>query len=618
MPSVANHSPTMTNVALVKVVSAFFGIDSIIICPGQNITDNDLNVWSALANEVDIGFHVYPEGTLLNPETFHEDMVLTYLDDEGCFNGIVDAVGLMSNAVWLVPDYLNVSVSDYLRLDSNWITFSQGFPNDTMELFEHYGISHEKIFDQKIGTFSETSGLDITDGEIWSRRNNLEGINLINTVNPYSPVATFVDEHHVLDGFMPEVLKTIQSRMNFTVTNLRPPDREWGVEKMYENGTKYWSGLVGELVAKRADMSVSGLTVKAERGRAIDYTIGVLPETLTLNIGTQSISTSNINAMAFIKCLEPKTWSVFLALAALYGVCHCIAELAKNEDHYKLKLKYMYGFIVVGKVFLKLPVMLGNWFSQKVMYMMAFFMCLMVFEGYIAQLTAEMTVGKPKVHLKSFQDVIDNEMTIFLTKGTVADLYFASAPAGSTRYIINQHHIDREKKTGLTLADVAVEVDKDPKLAFFESAIDFVKYDHVTSLLDFDGRINAVIGIGLQKNSELKAAFDFHIINMKQSGLLHEMYNNWIENDRPEDMSDRIFEEDMLVLGYDNLFLPANIMGLGIIIAMVIVTCEKLSFGKKIQSSIRCMSSLSDVKVVNFKSGNSNIPLSGVFSRMKQ
>ncbi len=298
----------MTEVALVKALSAFFAVDSILICPHKDLLDENVDLWTTMHDDIDIGLQVFlPENTV-DPELFQQDSTMVYLTDEDCFSGIVDAVGLMSNVVWLAPDEINTPTLEYLRLDSYWITYSNVSAGETVDIVEHYGVSHERAFSNFLGSFSKVSGLNITDVDIWRRRNDLEGVNLINTVEDYPVVSGFVnDEHHKLDGILPDIIQNLQSLMNFTVTNVRTPDGEWGVEKEYANGTKYWSGLVGELVAQRAHFCIGGLTINPARGRAIDFSAAVVPETTSLAIGTKSVSTSNINTMAFVKVLSPST-----------------------------------------------------------------------------------------------------------------------------------------------------------------------------------------------------------------------------------------------------------------------------------------------------------------------
>ncbi len=212
----------------------------------------------------------------------------------------------------------------------------------------------------------------------------------------------------------------------------------------------------------------------------------------------------------------------------------------------------------------------------------------------MANLTAEMTVGKPRVHLRSFQDIIDNEITIYVKGGTISDTYFADAQEGTLKDNVNKNYVDRE--TFKFNDDAVAEIVENPKAAYFHTLLVFVKYGtKVLTLPNFDGRINGYVGIGLQKNSELTAVFDYHIMTMRQTGLLDDMYAKHLMKDQPEDDSDRIFQEDILVLGFDNLFLPANIMGIGMICAVVILICEKLTSGKRVQETHHGpMSGLSD------------------------
>ncbi len=50
----------------------------------------------------------------------------------------------------------------------------------------------------------------------------------------------------------------------------------------------------------------------------------------------------------------------------------------------------------------------------------------------------------------------------------------------------------------------------------FESALSFVEDQRVTPLLDFQERVSGQLGIGLQKDSELKAIFDYQLIRLKE------------------------------------------------------------------------------------------------------
>ncbi len=586
--SIVNHSlnanPTMmTPAGLILALGTFFKVDTILVCLKESPDDQCIQNWHEFGKSLTgKRFHTYSSDELnINLAPDDDDVTLILLEDAGCYQDLVEMFGLALNVVWLIPPDSEMETPEVLRLDSLWITLEHSAnDNDTLDMVEHYGVAETKKFFNNIGSWNDQNGLNITQPDIWERRNNLDGINLINAVNLFDLVTNFDNEHHNTSGFMPEVLENLMWRMNFTSTSVRPPDGEWGVVKTYENGTKYWSGIVGELVAHRAHMSTSGLSVVAHRGEAIDYTVGVLPEAMTVNIGSQTISTGHINTMAFIKVLAGATWAAIFLIAGVFGACQAAIKVTHDGIPPNKLSCFIFGVAYFGNMLMRLHVALKSILSHKMLFLSASIVAFFVFESYVAQLTAKMTVGSPRTQLRSFQDIIDNEITIMVVPGTSMDLYFQTAPEGTARYEVNKHYIDRETRRELSKTEATLKMKEDSKLAHFGVTIGFAKYDYITTLTDFDGKLEGVIAIGLQKNSEFKAAFDYHIMDMKQSGVLHEIYNMWIESDETDDMTDRIFVQDAFSLGFDNLFLPAIIVALGILASLTVVVFEKLFFEK--------------------------------------
>jgi len=80
----------------------------------------------------------------------------------------------------------------------------------------------------------------------------------------------------------------------------------------------------------------------------------------------------------------------------------------------------------------------------------------------------------------------------------------------------------------------------------------------------------------LQKDSELRAAFNYHLTSLHQAGVNNRLSHNWLEEGRPSDMSDRIFIDEASVLGYDNLFFPALIVSFGSASAIGLLILETL------------------------------------------
>lgn len=71
-------------------------------------------------------------------------------------------------------------------------------------------------------------------------------------------------------GYCIDMLIKLSHEMNFTYDLHIGFDRKFGMWE-YENGSKVWNGLVGELVSAKADMVVAPLTINPDRAKVIDF-----------------------------------------------------------------------------------------------------------------------------------------------------------------------------------------------------------------------------------------------------------------------------------------------------------------------------------------------------------
>ncbi len=68
---------------------------------------------------------------------------------------------------------------------------------------------------------------------------------------------------------------------------------------------------------------------------------------------------------------------------------------------------------------------------------------------------------------------------------------------------------------------------------------------------------------------------------------MQNQISKWLLESRPEDRSHRIFQEEAVVLGYENLVFPILIISAGIAAALavlVVETCRKKCFAAGVQT----------------------------------
>ncbi len=82
------------------------------------------------------------------------------------------------------------------------------------------------------------------------------------------------------------------------------------------------------------------------------------------------------------------------------------------------------------------------------------------------------------------------------------------------------------------------------------------------------------LAFGLPKDSELKGVLNYHLLKLIQSGVTERLEQKWVRYDNPGDVSGRIFNHDVLILGLGNLFFPMFVMLAGIVSGLTLVTSE--------------------------------------------
>ena len=140
--------------------------------------------------------------------------------------------------------YINTprDLTDYhLRFDS--LVFM--YENDT--LFEAYQINMTSIL-SKIDLMSPKN--------IWERRSNLQHqvIKAVYAKNvPY--VFNIFDKTAEPQGTNVDIIKTLAKDMNFSLSLYEVSDGKFGA---YDETKQLWNGVMGDIVAEKADISIAG------------------------------------------------------------------------------------------------------------------------------------------------------------------------------------------------------------------------------------------------------------------------------------------------------------------------------------------------------------------------
>ncbi len=117
---------------------------------------------------------------------------------------------------------------------------------------------------------------------------------------------------------------------------IRSDEKTWGTR----NGSD-WSGMIGLLDKKEADILVAGLTATRERSEAVDFSVVLLEDVISLTVARTPVGegqSADINLMVFLTIFTVQAWLAFLGVALVFGafyafVARCPHNTVNHSDN---------------------------------------------------------------------------------------------------------------------------------------------------------------------------------------------------------------------------------------------------------------------------------------------
>ncbi len=350
---------------------------------------------------------------------------------------------------------------------------------------------------------------------------------------------------------------------------MSPPDGNWGSQDTWENGTKIWNGMVRQLELKEVDLCGASLTITEERSQVIDFSIGVLQDIISISVPNPALAggqAKDINILVFLTVFTKTAWLGILVTAIISSAVYALVALFQ-KDSFASALNYLHHFALgMQDFFLSLIQRNSNTgqhlklTAARVLMVTTSSLTFILFTYYGGDLTATMTAGLPAPSLKSFQDILDSEYKFHLSKGTFIFDNLAHAEPDTVQFKLFTSKLE-PMDYQLFLQE---QIQKPSKAVYLASEFAFLKENALIFVKDFDDRLTSQLAFALQKDSDLTNILNYHLTKLLQSGMIKKFSQKWFKDDRPDDMSHRIFEEEAIPLGYENLFFPSLIMLVGI------------------------------------------------------
>ncbi|XP_051521209.1 glutamate receptor ionotropic, kainate 4-like isoform X1 [Myxocyprinus asiaticus] len=236
--------------------------------------------------------------------------------------------------------------------------------------------------------------------------------------NPYVMLRTNHQElegNDRYEGFCVDMLKELADILKFKYRIRLVGDGVYGVPGA--NGT--WTGMVGELISRKADLAVAALTITAEREKVIDFSKPFM--TLGISIMYRMHIGRRPGYFSFLDPFSPGVWLfMLLAYLAVSCVLFLVARLTPYEwynphpclkgrcslliNQYSLGNSFWFpvgGFMQQGSTIapraLSTRCVSGVWWAFT----------LIIISSYTANLAAFLTVQRMEVPIESVDDLAD-------------------------------------------------------------------------------------------------------------------------------------------------------------------------------------------------------------------
>jgi len=389
------------------------------------------------------------------------------------------------------------------------------------------------------------------------------------------------------EGYCIDFLRSLSIRLNFSYSLYQVIDNKYG-DFEHVNGTEYpkmWTGLVGDLVYKRADMVVAPLTINPERSLVIEFSKPFKYQGISI---LEKIKPRRTTFRFFNEPLSNSLWllvgvTVHLVALALYlldrfspfGRYRLPNSEVTEEDALNLSsaVWFAWGVLLNSGIGEGTP----RSFGGRVLGMVWAGFAMIMVASYTANLAAFLVLDRPETSLTGINDARlrnpSEDFTFATVAGSAVEMYFKRQIELANMYNRMKDRNYPDVEAGITAVKEG-ELDAfiwDSSRLEYEAAQDC---DLATATEQF-GRSG--YGIGLPKNSFWTQRVNQEVLAMHESGFMEELDNKWILQGDDNDYDNcptRAERQKPATLGLSNMAGVFILVGVGIVGGVGLIMIE--------------------------------------------
>ncbi|CAI5795273.1 glutamate receptor ionotropic, kainate 4 [Podarcis lilfordi] len=397
---------------------------------------------------------------------------------------------------------------------------------------------------RQIGHWHVTKGLTM-DNQIFSSNvsESLFNTTLIVTTILENPYLMLKGNHQELEGndqyegFCMDMLAELAAILHFNYKIQLVGDGVYGVPEA--NGS--WTGMVGELIARKADLAVAGLTITAEREKVIDFSKPFM--TLGISILYRVHMGRKPGYFSFLDPFSPGVWLfMLLAYLAVSCVLFLVARLTPYEwysphpcsqgrcnllvNQYSLGNSLWFpvgGFMQQGSTIapraLSTRCVSGVWWAFT----------LIIISSYTANLAAFLTVQRMDVPIESVDDLADQTAIEYGTIHGGSSMTFFQNSRYQTYQRMWNYMYSKQPSVFVKSTEEGIARVLNSNYAFLlESTMNEYYRQRNCNLTQVGGLLDTKgYGIGMPVGSLFRDEFDLAILQLQENNRLEILKRKW-------------------------------------------------------------------------------------------
>uniref|UniRef100_A0A1I8J329 PBPe domain-containing protein n=1 Tax=Macrostomum lignano TaxID=282301 RepID=A0A1I8J329_9PLAT len=341
-------------------------------------------------------------------------------------------------------------------------------------------------------------------------------------------------------GFFPDLITELAGRLGFRPDIRRVPDGRYG---SYNNSTRSWDGLIGEVYDKRADFAAAPLTVTAYREESVDFSHGVL--NFGLVVVARPAKWINVAVRRgpafFLAVFDVWVWLAcggLMLLTSLLLYCNSRCNPRELED------LYLFGAVcatVRCQGTASQPRSLAGRCLSTAWWLFAAITAVAYAGGFLCTLVASegsrsRHMYAPMINIRDrFSADPDylKDFTPVWIKGGSTDHFFATAKEALFQQFNRKHQAALRKRPelqvystkeliGLVLADTQVLAVMEAPMADF-----FVKKTDCEVIVLGDLTNDKSYGLAFAQNSSLLGRFNLELLRLQEDGRVLDIYRRY-------------------------------------------------------------------------------------------